>query len=276
MCEITGRGVTAPAMAVTIEERRAFQRVTRKQIADLVGKPILNVRCQRMQKDRDVGNLIRRKRRESRHPPLQPPILDNRTDHISFIVVQHQSRAHKIRPRLSMSVIAVTKPAGRHKNFPPAFRRFFVDRRAAHHGGKHIACILLLRSVFLLSIRRLLFLGIGRLVGLPRTYRRKQKQDSDSTEVTIEHAVSPGLHDFRFFMYSKSTLIASRAGISVKGGSCSTYSARMGAFLAAAKIRPYSIAPRPNSVGTGAPGSLSINVVRGVNPFRKSLMCSKL
>ena len=53
-------------------------------------------------------------------------------------------------------------------------------------------------------------------------------------------------------------------------------SARIRAFLAAAKIRPYSIPPRPNSVPIGAPGSLPINVVRGVNPFRKSLMCNKL
>src|ERR1700722_18697558 len=100
-----------------------------------------------------------------------------------------------------MSIIAVTKPARRHKNFPSAFRRFFVDMRAAHHRGNGIARILLLRSVFLLPIGRLLLLRIGRLVGMLRTQRRKQKQDSHGTEVTIGHSVSPGPHDFRFFMY---------------------------------------------------------------------------
>jgi hypothetical protein len=101
-----------------------------------------------------------------------------------------------------MGIIAVTEAARRDENFPPAFCRFFVDMRAAHHRGNRIAPILLLGSVFLLPGRRLLLLRIGRLVGLSRTHRRKQKQYRDSTEVTMGHCVSPGIHDFRFFMYS--------------------------------------------------------------------------
>src|ERR1035438_6950875 len=189
-------------MPVTIEERGALLRVTRYQIADLVSKSIRNVSSSRVQKGRDIGNLLRRERRESRHPAFEPSISDNRTYHITLVVVQHQSRPHQIRPALPMSIVAVTKSARRHKYFPSAFCCFFVDRRAAHHRGKRIARILLLRSVFLLPIRRLLLLRIGRLVGLPRTQRRKQKPDCDCTEVTMEHSISPTPHDFRFFMYS--------------------------------------------------------------------------
>ena len=188
-------------MPVTIEERRAFLRVTRDQIADLVSKPVRNVSRLRMQKDRDIGNLLGRKRRKSRHPALRPPILDDRTDDITLVVVQYRGRPHKIRTALSMGIIAVTEPARRHKDFPPTFRRFFVDMRATRQRGKRIPGVLLLRSVFLLPVR-LLLLRIGRLVGLPRTDRRKQKQGCDSNEVMTGHSVSPGPHDFRFFMYS--------------------------------------------------------------------------
>jgi hypothetical protein len=65
--------------------------------------------------------------------------------------------------------------------------------RAAHHRGERIAGILLLRSVFLLHIRGLLLLRIGRLVGLPRTDGRKQEQDRDNTEVTMGIVSLPGL-----------------------------------------------------------------------------------
>src|SRR5256885_658998 len=78
-------------------------------------------------------------------------------------------------------------------------RRAFL--RATRQRGKRLPGVLLLRSVFLLPVR-LLLLRIGRLVGLPRTDRRKQKQGCDSNEVMTGHSVSPGPHDFRFFMYS--------------------------------------------------------------------------
>src|SRR5712672_3599596 len=202
MREITSRRMTACAMPVTVEERSAFLRVTRDQIADLVGKAIGDISRARMQKGRDIGDLLRGKRRKRRHPPLRPPVSDNGADHITLVVVEHQSRAHKIWPALPMSIIAVTKSARGHKNLPPAFCRFFVDRRPAHQRGNRIARIFLLRSVLRLPIRRLLLLCLGRLIGLRRAYRSKQKQTRNSTEVAMGHSVSPRPHDFRFFTYS--------------------------------------------------------------------------
>src|SRR5258705_5828926 len=162
-----------------------------------------------MQKRRNIGDLLGGKRRERRHPPLRPPVSDNGADHITLVVMEHQSRAHKIRSTLPVSIIAVTKSARRHKNLPPAFCRFFVDRRPAHQRGNRIARILLLRSVFRLPICRLLRLCLSRLIGLPRAHRSKQKQDRNSTEVAMGHSVSPEPHavypephDFRFFTYS--------------------------------------------------------------------------
>src|SRR5712672_1703063 len=202
MREITSRRVTARAMPVTVEERRALMRVTRDQIADLVGKAIGDISRSRMQKARNIGDLLGGKRREGRHPPLRPAVSDNGADYITLVVMEHQSRAHKIGPTLPVSIIAVTKPARRHKNLPPAFCRFFVDRRPAHQRGNCIARILLLRSVLRLPIRRLLLLRLGRLIGLPRTHRSNQKQNRNSTEVAMGHSVSPEPHDFRFFTYS--------------------------------------------------------------------------
>src|SRR5712675_512110 len=120
MREITSRRVTARAMPVTVEERSALLRVTRDQIADLVGKAIADVSRSRMQKGRNIGDLLGGKRRERRHPSLRPPVSDNGADHITLVVMEHQSRAHKIWPALPVSIIAVTKSARRHKNLPPA------------------------------------------------------------------------------------------------------------------------------------------------------------
>src|SRR5579864_7498384 len=111
MREITRRRVTIRAMPVTIEERRAFSRVTRNQVADLVGETIRDIGRTRMQKGRDIGNLLRGKCRESRHRALWPATADNGTEYVTFVVVQHHRRTHEIRPALSMGIIAVTESA---------------------------------------------------------------------------------------------------------------------------------------------------------------------
>src|ERR1700730_18974756 len=117
MREITCRRVTAPAMPVTIEESRAFLRVPGNQIADLVSEPVRNVSRSRMQKNRDIRNLLRRQR-ESRHPAIQPTILDNRTNRITLVVVQHQRRPHKIGPALSKRTSAAARADRWHENSP--------------------------------------------------------------------------------------------------------------------------------------------------------------